>query len=408
MIDTRGFALIVLPTSIAWFILTRMQTDKDNGIYYFIGHITPHILHVLPLYKGIGGTVVVTSKKAKAELEKRYDIPVLCIDNADTRFRKNVDRIRPRLGLPPRGLQLGGPVRKTFQYLEKRAKVVIFYELFEFTEHTALKKPKTIFLAHGSALKDFMSMYPRRKEIVKSYDYMAGLGPAVKQGFIDNKSVDAAKLVDIGVARTDELHAIKKQKALREKIAKEVGFDPRKKIVGYFTTFWGPSSIYNTAKEILKNVDEDYVVLFQLHPQVPKKIRREYEEIIANKPNVYFAYESTYPSLTLPAILGVSDLLLGDVSSMVLEELLMDKPMIFCYDVGEHRQSDSDYKNIREVVDWSEHIDMDNADKTNKIFARALKKGINPKIWKKAKDDNFYDHNGTSVQAMAKFISSLL
>jgi CDP-glycerol glycerophosphotransferase (TagB/SpsB family) len=308
--------------------------------------------------------------------------------------------------LPRYNLQLGKPVRHTFEYLEEHAKVILFYELFEFTKYTKPTKPKTIFLAHGSALKDFLAMYPRRKEIVKQYDYMAGLGPAVKEGFI-RQGIDPAKLVNIGVARTDELYAIKKQRGVREQVAREVGFDPSKKIVSYFTTFWGASSIYNTAKEILKYADERYVVLFQLHPQTPERIHAEYDEIIKDKPNVFWSYDSIYPSLTLPNIMAASDLIMGDVSSVVLEALLMDKPMIFVYDMGEHRQSMDDYKNIRDVVGWSEHIDMDNVEHVNDIFETALAKGINRNIWRVAQDRNFYHHDGTSVQAIADFVRSL-
>jgi CDP-glycerol glycerophosphotransferase (TagB/SpsB family) len=383
-----------------------MPSDNNNGVYYFLGNIPSHILHALPLYRQLGGTFVVTSRQAKAELAP-YDVPVICIDNINPTFQRNIDRVRIRLGFATYSLQLGRSLRRTFRFLEQNARIVIFYELFEFTKHTELSKPRTIFLAHGSALKDFMSMYPRRQEIVKQYDYMAGLGPDVKQGFIDNGSVPAEKLVDLGVARTDEIYATRQRKDLRETIAREVGFDSRKTIVSYFTTFWGPSSIYHTAKEIIRNVSDEYILLFQLHPQTPAEIRAEYDALIASRPNVFWSYKNLYPSLSLPVLMCGSDLILGDVSSVVLESLLADKPMVFVYDVGEHRQSEDYYKNIRDVVNWSEHIDMENVVDTNRIFKAALDRGIDKKIWQEAKDQNFYHHDGTSIKAIVDFVNSI-
>ncbi|HEY1835511.1 MAG TPA: CDP-glycerol glycerophosphotransferase family protein [Candidatus Saccharimonadales bacterium] len=374
----------------------------DNGIYYFLGNISSHILHALPLHKELGGTFVVLSGKAKREVEK-YGVPVIAIDDKPSKLTRFGFRFKPIYHY----LSIDKDLKRTVDYLNKNAKVVLFYELYDFDESIRLTKPKTVFLTHGNMLKDYMAN-AGRLELIKQYDYMAALGPIVKKQFIEHGGMNPAQLVDLGVARTDELYELRKDKALRSKVTWELGVNPRKKIVAYLPTFWGVSSIYNTGKELLRNINDSYTVLFRLHPQVPAKIRQEYQAIVSSRENIFWADERLHPSLTLPAVLCASDVILGDVSSVVLEAILVEKPLIFVYDVGEHRQSPDDYKFIREVVDWSEHIDMDNVADTNKILAEALEKGIDHKIWQATKDQTFYHHDGSSVEAIAEFVRKQL
>lgn len=363
-------------------------------------------MHALPLYKKLGGTIIVSSKEAQAKLSS-YNLPVICIDNVSPNMQTQLDRMRSKLGLPTRSLTLGYEHRRTFRFLDENAEVVIFYELFEFTKWTGLKKPKKVFLTHGNMLKSYFSMYPKRKETIKQYDYMAGLGPIVKKHFIETDGIDPRQLVDIGVARTDELHDLRKDRSLRTRIAKEVGFDASKRVISYIPTFWGASSIYNTGKAALRAVDDSCIVFLKLHPQVPAAIRQEYEAIVSSRNNVYWADEKKYPSLTLPAMLSISDAVLGDVSSVILEAILLDVPLVFLYDVGEHRQKPSDYKIIPEVVGWSEHVDMENAVEINKVLKTAFSRGINKGIWRFTKDRIFFNYNGTSAHAIAEFIRKI-
>lgn len=378
------------------------NANADNGVYYFLGNITSHILHALPLYKKLGGTFVVLSKKAKQEVEK-YNVPVINIDNAPRQWQRFGYRIKPVYHY----LAIDKNLKKTVDFLNENARVVIFYELYEFAPSVRLTKPKTIFLTHGNMLKDYMASN-NRLETIRQYDYMAALGPSLKRKFI-TEGIDPKKLVDIGIARTDEIVAGKGKVVLPDSLVNASLLDPKKKIFSYLPTFWGASTIYNLGKELVRNFPDNYTLLFRPHPQTPDRLLQEYFDIIATKPgNILYVPEGKYPGVGLTEVMSASSAIIGDVSSVMLEAILLDKPMIFCYGAGQHRQSDSDYESIKKVVSWSEYIDENNMEQTSKILARALKKGIDGKIWKASKDTNFYNWQGNSVPAIANFIKSIV
>jgi CDP-glycerol glycerophosphotransferase (TagB/SpsB family) len=374
----------------------------DNGIYYFLGNITSHILHALPLHRELGGTFVVLSEKAKQEVEK-YGVPVIAIDDKPSRLTRFGFRFKPVYHY----LTIDKSLRKTVDYLNKHARVVLFYELYDFEESVCLTKPRTVFLTHGNMLKDYMAG-GNRLEVLKQYGYMAALGPYLKKQFIEKDGIDPAKLVDIGIARTDDIVKNKGKVTLPESLVKSGDIDAAKKIISYLPTFWGPSSIYNIGKKIIRNFPDEYTLLFRPHPQTPQKLLREYFEIIAAKPgNVIYAPEGKYENLGLLEILSASSAIIGDVSSVMLEAILLEKPLIFAYDSGEHKQSDGDYRAIGEVIAHSQKIDAQNIGSLGKILETSLKNGVNASAWHEVEIRNFFHCAGGSAAAIARFVRQI-
>src|SRR5688572_3321738 len=113
------------------------MTDSSK-IYYFLGNITSHILHALPLHKKLGGTFVVLSEKAKKEVEK-YNVPVITIDNKPRRWTRYGYKIKPVFHY----LKIDSDLRKTSEFLNKNAEVVLFYELYDFAPSVRITTPKT-------------------------------------------------------------------------------------------------------------------------------------------------------------------------------------------------------------------------------------------------------------------------
>jgi len=377
-------------------------SKKRDSVYYFLGNITSHVLHALPLYKKLGGTFVVVSKIAQKEIEK-YGVPVVCIDDRPYKWRRFGPFIKP----VHHYMTIGRGLRKTVEFLNINAKVVIFYELYDFDPAVRLTGPKKIFLTHGNMLKSYMTMHPKRLEIIKQYDYMAALGPAIKQQLIRD-GVDPEKLVDIGIARTDELVSVNGKVTILPKLSEELAINPAKKIVAYVPTFWGPSSVYTTGKEIVRNFPDNYTLIFRPHPQTPQKLIREYLEIIKAKPNVIYAPEGKYPALGLIEIFKASSAIIGDMSSVMLEAILVNKPLIFAYDQGDHRQDENSYELIKQVVERSQKVDLTNAAKLAAIIEQALAAGTDKAAWRETAAQMFYSVQGNSVSSISDFIKTLL
>jgi len=377
------------------------QKNTESGIYYFLGNITSHILHALPLYRELGGTFVVLSKRAKREAEA-YGVPVIALDNKPYRWMRFGRKIKP----VSHYTKIDSRHKTTTDFLNKHAKVVLFYELYDFDESVRLTKPKTIFLTHGNMLKDYMGQN-NRLEIVKQYDYMAALGPYLKKKFIAD-GIDPKKLVDLGVARTDDIVEHAGEVYIDDKLKEEPGIDPAKKIVAYMPTFWGASSIYNTGLEIVKNMPDEYTLIFRPHPQTPAKLLRKYLRIIRTKDNVIYAPEGKFKNLGLVDIFNASSVIIGDVSSVMLEAILTKKPLVFAYDTGEYKQSENDYVSIVDIVKKSGKVYSETAHQLPMILQKAFSDAVDESLWNQTIKQNFYCADGTSVSAIKKFITSLL
>lgn len=376
--------------------------QKHNEIYYFLGNITSHILHALPLYKQLGGTFIVLSERAKKELDS-YDVPVVVIDDRPHKWIRFGIKVKPVNHYQ----KIGNDLKKTVDYLNKHAQVVIFYELFDFYQATKLTRPKTIFLTHGNMLKSYMQN-GNRLEIIKQYDYMAALGPFLKKEFIEQDGIDPEKLVDIGIARTDEIVANKGKVILPKHIIDELKLDPKKPIFSYIPTFWGPSSVYDTGLEIVRNFPDKYTLIFRPHPQTPSKIITRYLNIIKTKPNVIYAPEGRFKNFGLVELFNASSAIIGDVSSVTLEAILTEKPLVFAYGADEHSHGANEYRAIQEIVSMSQIINPENARSITKILDTSLKNKINVKVWSTVIKRTFYHSNGTSVASIASFIKSLM
>lgn len=368
---------------------------NDSQIYYFLGNITSHVLHALPLFEKIGGTFIVTSKDAERKLLD-YKVPVICIDNVPYLWQRT--NLRPRRVYEY--ITLDKRFEKTIEYLNIHASVVIFYELFDLPEEITLQ-PKKIFLTHGNMLKNYFSMHPRRLEIIKKYDYMSALGPFMRRQFLDS-GIPSSKLVDIGIARTDSVVQTKQELGLPESL-KRAGISAKKPIVAYMPTYWGESSIDNLGIELLFSISEMYTVLFRPHPQTPKKILKKYHTILL-KNNIHFVPESNSNTISLIDIFAASSLIIGDMSSVMLEAILIDKPLLF---IGTAQKDKYSHKQISSIIEYSEKITDKNIRQVNTLIERAIKAGIDTKIWETAKQECFYNYKNDSVQAIVKFIKSL-
>ncbi len=371
-----------------------MSHTQDNGIYYFLGNMASHILHALPLYKEIGGTFVVTSHKA-AKVLSLYDVPYVCIDDVPYVWKWNGKR-------PQRTheyIAIDNKFAKTTNYLNLNARVVIFYELFDYP---GLSEPRRVFLTHGNMLKNYFKMHPRRLEIINQYDHMAALGPFMKQEFI-RSGIDRRKLIDIGIARTDEV--IAEASANTTERIQQLGIPTDKPVVSYLPTFWGDSTVDGLGIQILDNISEDYTVIFRPHPQTPKKIISKYAKVLSHN-NVFFLPETGGTQPSLIDVYAASSIIIGDLSSVMLEAILLNKPLIFALPPSQTNiEPHSQLENIKRIC---KNVSSDNVANINTIIKESLNTGINKDVWENTKANSFFYSGGGSAKAIAKFIHSLV
>ncbi|HEY0965191.1 MAG TPA: CDP-glycerol glycerophosphotransferase family protein, partial [Candidatus Saccharimonadales bacterium] len=341
---------------------------------------------------------VVTSKQTEQDIRK-YDVPVVRVDNVPYRWMK--------LGKRPKRLHeyliLDAKLKKTYDFLNTHAKVVLFYELFELKYPEWLTKPKKVFLTHGNMLKSYMTSHPKRLENIAHYDYMAALSPYMKAKFI-TEGVPSDKLVDIGIARTDELLAsLSKKSFVRQQVTQKLALNPKKPIILYAPTFWGESSIHHTGLEILEYIDDSFTLLFRPHPQTPGSILKKYQKIIKSRNNIHLIDHTVDTSLT--DLLVSSDATIIDRSSIALEALLTDTPIVFAYDSSKQEET-SDYESIKEIVDYSQKILLGDKARVNETIKSAIYDGIKPAIWNNVRKRVWFQPNGGATEAIKTFITS--
>ena len=375
----------------------------SSRLFYYIGTNPSHIIHALPLYKQVGGKFIVASKEAERSLS-RYKVPIVRIDDINLHYVNQLDRVRSRLGLNPSSLRLGKNLKNTFNYLEQNADIVLFYELLEFTNHTKLSKPKTIFMTHGNMLKDYMGMHPHRLRMIESYNYMAALSPYLHKKFIKH-GIPAKKLVEIGTARNDSVVKLSNSAHSSYSPAEAPNIDPDKTIVAYMPTYWSPSSVQNVGLEIVKNFPSSMQLIFRPHPSTPSELMDKYKEIIRSRDDGSVIYAPN-DIMELDDILQISSVIIGDTSSVMLEAILLNKPLIFA-ETSDPAQSNLDYDSIQEIVEYSEAINMANAKKVQDIVGIALDKGIDKNIWEVVKQRAFYCCKNDCIDKIIKFLDSI-
>lgn len=380
-----------------------MNTTSNDCVYYFLGNITSHIVHALPLFRAIGGTFVVTSHKAARALQG-YNVPTIIIDDKPY----VIQRFSYKIKLVHEYSHIDHTLHRTVDFLNQHAQVVIFYDLFDFAENTRITKPKTIFLTHGNMLKDYMGESDRKRKL-EQYDYMAAIGPRLKERFIRKDGLPSRKLVDLGIARTDDVVKCSSTIHVSESLKEILHPNYRdNKIISYTPTFWGASSIYTTGLDIIQYAPSEYTLLFRPHPQTPSKLLKKYKRLMHSRPNVIYIPEGRYTNISIIDMFNASSAIIGDVSSVMLEAILTKKPLIFAYDTSKHKQSASEYEAIEAVVSSSQSIYPDTKQNVGTILDMSIKNDVTSDIWEKTIDDNFFHAHGDSVRTIAHFVKSLM
>ncbi len=175
-------------------------------------------------------------------------------------------------------------------------------------------------------------------KISKNTDYLISSSKKIENYYAEAFQIDKSKIKPLGLPRIDyyfENHNLKK---LKEDFSKKYGITPQKKIILYAPTFREEkqyNDVFNflDLKKFNEVLGSDYVLALRLHP----KIKDFYKKNIESREEYIDC--SDYPSEQ--ELMMLSDILITDYSSIMIEFGILDKPIIFfVYDLDNYLQTE--------------------------------------------------------------------
>lgn len=171
-------------------------------------------------------------------------------------------------------------------------------------------------------------------KISENTDYLIVSSEKIEDYYCEAFQIDKKKIKPLGLPRLDyyfENHDLDK---IKENFFKRYGFDSDKRIILYAPTFRDEKKYNNVfnyldLKKFNEVLGDDYVLALRLHP----KIKDFYQENIESDEEYIDC--SDYPSEQ--ELMMISDILITDYSSIMIEFAILDKPIIFfVYDLDNY------------------------------------------------------------------------
>ena len=144
-------------------------------------------------------------------------------------------------------------------------------------------------------------------------------GPLHRRRLLDNVFIPIRVT---GFIKSDQLFGPQAQS--RATFCAKMGIDPAKRIILFAPTY-NPelSAIHCVGEGIRKLADKDTVLLIKLHNMTEDRFKTMYANIAAANPNIFYLEDADYSGM-----MHAADLMISDVSSIFIEFLLLDKPVV--------------------------------------------------------------------------------
>ena len=175
-------------------------------------------------------------------------------------------------------------------------------------------------------------------KIGKNTDYLISSSKKIENYYSEAFQIDKEKIIPLGLPRIDyyfENHDLNK---IKLEFSKRYGIDTNKKIILYAPTFRDEKKYNNVfdfldLKKFNDVLGDEYVLALRLHP----KIKDFYQDDIGSSEN--YVDCSDYPSEQ--ELMMISDILITDYSSIMIEFAILDKPILFfVYDLDNYLNSE--------------------------------------------------------------------
>lgn len=259
------------------------------------------------------------------------------------------------------------------------------------------KGTKVIQLWHASgAIKKFGLDY-KRKYPIKNYDYMITSSKLNKPIMASAFGMESDQIIPLGYADADVLLKEDLMKSYKEEVLNLIPEIQGKKVVLYAPTFRGDAvyekDFINLDLSIIKkNLGEDYVLVYKMHPILGKtKLTHEKNVYNANHIDIY-------------KLFSVADILVSDYSSIIYDFALLEKPVIlFAPDLDEYSNERGLYEDYYSFSPYP--VTTNEKELINKIYT-AHEMDLNTRTHFKRE---FFDHiDGNSAERIVKFALNLI
>ena len=164
------------------------------------------------------------------------------------------------------------------------------------------------------------------KEISKNTDYLIITSEYITDYYSEAFQIDKSKIKALGLPRADYYFEKHDTKKLRDNFNKKYNINSNKKIILYTPTFRENKEFNNVFNyldidEFNKKLSDEYILVLRLHP----KIKKFYSsDITCNGDYIDCSDYKNEQELLL-----ISDILITDYSSIMIEFGLLSKPVIF-------------------------------------------------------------------------------
>ncbi len=176
------------------------------------------------------------------------------------------------------------------------------------------------------------------KEISKNIDYLIVSSDNIKKYYAEAFQIEESKIMPLGLPRADyyfENHNLEK---LRQDFDSKYPLAKNKKIILYAPTFRDnpcDNNVFNflDLEKFNRELSDEYVLVLRLHPKIKKFFNNEIK--------VNGDYIDCTEFKNEQELLLISDILITDYSSIMIEFSLLNKPVIFfTYDYDNYISKD--------------------------------------------------------------------
>ena len=185
------------------------------------------------------------------------------------------------------------------------------------------------------------------KKISDYTDYLIITSKHIEDYYSEAFQIDKSKIRPLGLPRADYYFENHGTDSLRDNFNKKYNLDPDKKIILYTPTFRENKEFNNVFNylnldEFNRELSDEYVLVLRLHPKI--------KNFYSNEISVDGDYIDCSDYKNEQELLLLSDILITDYSSIMIEFGLLNKPIVFfAYDLDNYLANERgfylDYKN---------------------------------------------------------------
>lgn len=348
---------------------------------YYIANSIYQFAYALPLYKRCKGTFVVTSKKKLKHFQVHLDGFITDEIGAKNKL--------PEVQLIPRE-----------QLNQLKGVLVFFANSINPTQDYS--GSITCFYEHGTSDKRYEGGNSIAIDKLKKYDYLLLSGPKNKHRLIDtNVHRNENDLIETGCLRFDDYL---QEKFTRDKTANILNIKDRsRKNILYAPTWkFGNGTFKAYASHLIEELTKDYNLILRPHYHDRKyAIFLYWLAKLKGKQHVYFSPPQNVLQHDTYSAFAASDLLISDISSVIYEYLITQKPIVLIDNNFEQRHK------MPKKMDILPHVDVYKKGEDLKQMIKHNLDHPNKETYARLLHHCFYHTEGGAVDRLALFLTQL-